>query len=265
MKTMKNKMPIIFLLILISVIIFCLVMFLVIYLSKGEDEMLSIGSVSENVILEKTFEIANIENIEVTQEYGDITFEENSEDNIKVIIYGKNTGNANANLNHNKLEIDYKNRNNFMFFNFGLRKSEIKVYIPSTYAKEINTKVDCGNTKINSLENAILNAKCNAGNVELEKIKSANIKCDVGDVRAEEIGHKCNIELDTGNVKIEKLALKEDSKIKIDLGDVKIAETNDIYVEANTDLGDTKINKNNRTSNVALKINVDCGNIKVEN
>lgn len=262
---MKNKIPIIFLLILISVIIFCLVMFLVIYLSKGEDEMLSIGSVSENVILEKTFEISNIENIEITQEYGDITFEENAEDNIKVIIYGKNTGNANANLNHNKLEIDYKDRNRFIFFNFGLRKSEIKVYIPSTYAKEINTKVDCGNTKINSLENAVLNARCNAGNVEFEKIKSANIKCDIGNIEAEEIGNKCNIELDTGNVKIEKLDLKEDSKIKIDLGDVKIMQTNDIYIEAKTDLGDTKINKNSRISNVMLKIHVDCGNIKVEN
>lgn len=262
---MKNKMPIIFLLILISVIIVCLVMFLVMYLSKGENEMLSVGSVSENVILEKTFDIAKIEKIEIMQDYGDITFEENTDDKIRIIIYGKNTGIANTNLNDNKLEISHKRENSWMFFNFGLKKSEIKVYIPSTYANEINTKVDCGNTKINSLQNAILNAKCNAGNVEFEKIKMANIKCDAGNIRAEEIGQKCNIELDTGNVRIEKLNLSEDSRIKLDLGDVKIAETNDIYIEANTDLGDTKVNKNSRTSNVTLKIKVDCGNIKVEN
>ena len=59
--------------------------------------------------------------------------------------------------------------------------------------------------------------------------------------------------------------MQEASKIDVDLGDVKIKETNDIYIEAKTDLGDTKINNNNRTSNVTLKIKVDCGNIKVEN
>ena len=83
---MKNKMPIIFLLILISIIIFCLVMFLVIYLSKGMDGMISIGNVSENIILEKNLEMSNIENIEINQDYGDVKFEESEDNNIKVKI-----------------------------------------------------------------------------------------------------------------------------------------------------------------------------------
>lgn len=262
---MKNKMPIIILLILIAIIVFCLIAFLIVYLVKGENNMLSVGSVSDKVVLEKTFEVEEIEEIEVMQDYGDITFEENSEDRLKVVIYGKDTGNASASLNNKKLKIEYKTKNSFMFFNFGLRKSGITVYVPSTYEGKIKTRVDCGNTKINSLEKATLSAESNAGNVELEKIKNANIKCDLGDVKADEVLNKCDIELNAGNVRIEKLALQEASQITVDLGDVKIKETNDIYIEANTDLGDTKINKNIRTSNTTLKINVDCGNIKVEN
>ena len=262
---MKNKTPIIMLLILISIIVFCLVSFLIVYLIKGEENMLSVGNVSDNVVLEKTFELETIEEIEVIQDYGNITFEENPEDTIRVVIYGKNTENASASLNNKKLKIEDRTKNRFLFFNFGLAKSGITVYIPSTYANQIKIKVDCGDIKMNSLEKATLIAECDAGNIELENIKNANIKCNAGNIEAQEIFNKCEMELDAGNVKIEKLTLQEASKIDVDLGDVKIKETNDIYIDAKTGLGDTKINNNNRTSNVTLKIKVDCGNIKVEN
>lgn len=260
---MKNKIPIIFLLILISVIIFCLVMFLVIYLNKGMDGMINIGKVSENIVLEKNFELLEIENIEVIQDYGDVTFKENEDNSIKVEIYGRNEKDAKAELNNNKLKIENTNRRNFALINFGVRKSEIIVYIPKDYAGDINIKVDCGNATLEDTENANLKVECNAGNVKIKKAKNANIKCNLGDVKAEEILNKCNIEADAGNVKIEKLTLSEDSKIKVDLGDVTIDEINEVYIEADTDLGKTNINQNHRNSETTLKINVDCGNISV--
>lgn len=260
---MKNKIPIIFLLILISVIIFCLVMFLVIYLNKGMDGMINIGKVSENIVLEKNFELLEIENIEVIQDYGDVTFKENEDNNIKVEIYGRNEKDTRAELINNKLKIENTNRRNFTLINFGVRKSEIIVYIPKGYAGDINIKVDCGNATLDNIENANLKVECNAGNVKIKKAKNANIKCNLGDVKAEEILNKCNIEVDAGNVKIEKLTLNEDSKIKVDLGDVTIDEINEVYIEADTDLGKTNINQNYRNSEVTLKINVDCGNISV--
>ena len=66
-------------------------------------------------------------------------------------------------------------------------------------------------------------------------------------------------------MKIKNIELKENSKIKNDLGDVKIGNTNDIYIDANVDLGEYKINKNNRYAESTLKIDVNCGDIKVEN
>ena len=67
------------------------------------------------------------------------------------------------------------------------------------------------------------------------------------------------------NIKIDKVQIAEDSYIKSDYGDVRIKETNDIYIDAKTDLGDVKINTNNRHSEITLKIEGDCGDIKVEN
>lgn len=260
---MKNKMPIIFLLILISIIIFCLVMFLVIYLSKGMDGMISIGNVSENIILEKNLEMSNIENIEINQDYGDVKFEESEDNNITVKIYGKDEKDAKAELRNNKLKIENINRRKFALINLGTRKSEIIVYLPKNYSKDINIKVNCGNATLENTDNANIKVECNAGNVKLKKAKNANIKCDLGDVKAEEILNKCDIEVDCGNVKIEKLTLNEDSKIKLNLGDVKIEQINEIYIEADTDLGKTNINENHRNSETTLKIKVDCGNINI--
>lgn len=260
---MKNKMPIIFLLILISIIIFCLVMFLVIYLSKGMDGMISIGNVSENIILEKNLEMSNIENIEINQDYGDVKFEESEDNNIKVKIYGKDEKDAKVELMNNKLKIENINRRKFALINLGTRKSEIIVYLPKNYSKDIDIKVNCGNATLENTDNANIKVECNAGNVKLKKAKNANIKCDLGDVKAEEILNKCDIEVDCGNVKIEKLTLNEDSKIKLNLGDVKIDQINEIYIEADTDLGKTNINENYRNSETTLKIKVDCGNINV--
>ena len=49
------------------------------------------------------------------------------------------------------------------------------------------------------------------------------------------------------------------------MGNVEIDETNDIYINANCDMGSVNINNNNRNSNVELKIESDCGNIDVDN
>lgn len=49
------------------------------------------------------------------------------------------------------------------------------------------------------------------------------------------------------------------------MGDVKIEEKNDIYVDAKVDLGDCKIGNNNRHSEITLKVDMSCGDIKIAN
>ena len=116
-----------------------------------------------------------------------------------------------------------------------------------------------------SLENASIKIEQNCGDINLGKIKNAEIENDLGTTEIEEVLNSLNIKSNCGDIKIKKLTLQENSKIENDLGDVKIGETNDIFIDAHCDLGDEKIKNNSRQSEVTLKIDVDCGDIKVEN
>ena len=65
--------------------------------------------------------------------------------------------------------------------------------------------------------------------------------------------------------KIDSLNLKENSSIHNSYGDIKIGSTNEIYINAKTSLGDTKINNNYQKSDVTLTIDNSCGDIRVNN
>lgn len=266
---MKNKGVIITLIILLSIIIFFLVIFLVMYL-KGdinfENRTLSIGSKSTNIIYDKQFELKDINRIDIKQDAGDVIIKENAENYIKVVLYGENEMNAQVEINNGNLNIDNTHhRKSFVFLNFGVTSNDIIIYIPSSYSNEIKVKNDYGKCEVENLENATADIGCDAGNIELGKIKNAILKCDYGNIEVKEIMNKCDIRADCGNIKIDTANIKENSNIIADLGNVEINNTNDIYIDTDVDLGKTNINKNNRNADITLKIKCDCGNITINN
>ena len=246
---MSNKTPIIFSIILLAVIIFCLVIFLVLYLCGVKIEMIGIGTRDSRVIYDSNFKSDVIKKIDIKQDTGNVILKQTTEDKIQVIAYGEKEEDIEVDLSSDTLTIDYTVQKRFTLFQFGRRKKDIIVYIPSSYYHEIKLKNDLGNCEIGNLENVVLDVECDAGNIEAEKVKNAKIKCD--------------IVVNAGNVQITKLLIQEDSYIKADLGDVNIREINDVYIESRVDLGKATINGSNRDSNVTLKIECDCGNIKV--
>ncbi len=264
---MKNKKIIVALIILLSIIIFFLVMFLVMCLTgriNYTNGILFFGTKkSNNIIFDKTYSIEDINNINIRQDSGDVIFKETLEDNIKVVVYGENESDVDVNLNQNNLSINNMNNKKFTFFSFGIMAKDIVVYVPSTYNKEIKIKNDYGNCEMLDLENAIVDIDCDCGNVKLGKIKNAIVKCDLGNTEIKEILNKCDIKADCGNVEIDTISIQENSTIKVDLGNIDINKTDDIYIESNVDLGKTNINQNNRNSEITLKINCDCGNVTI--
>lgn len=260
---MKNKGAIIALIILLSVLVFFLVMFLVICLRGNMNFNNFIGNKSTNIIFDKTYELQNIENIKIIQDAGNITFKESQSEYIQVVVYGKNESDINVELNNNILNI--QNKVQTRFISFGFRTTDIIIYIPSNYEKQIKIENNYGNSEILDLENATINAKCSAGNISLGKIKNATIVCNYGNIEIKEVLNKCDIKAECGDIKIEKMLIKEDSYIRANLGNINIDEINDIYVEATVDLGEINVSQNNRNSDITLKIKCDCGNIDVGN
>ena len=122
-----------------------------------------------------------------------------------------------------------------------------------------------GDIEVIDLEKATVDIEEDCGDVVLGKVKNAFVKNHYGDIKIAEIGNQVLVESDCGDVKIGSVKLAEDSKITNSFGDIKIGQTNEIYIEAKTDLGDVKVNKNERHAEITLKIENDCGDIKVEN
>lgn len=261
---MKNKGIIITLIILLSIIIFFLIMFLVMCLTGRIKGILFFGTKkSTNIIFDKTYSVEDINNIDIRQDAGNVIFRETSEDNIQVVVYGENESDVDVNFNQNNLSIDNTNNQKFTFFSFGVIAKDIVVYIPSTYNKTIKIKSDYGNCEMLDLENAIVDIDCNCGNVKLGKTRNVTVKCDLGNTEIKEILNKCDIKADCGNIEIDTISIQEASTIKANLGNVDINKTNDIYIEADVDLGKTNISQNNKNSEITLKINCDCGNVTV--
>ncbi len=262
---MKNRNIIIILIILLVIIIIGLIAFLGICLNGKGSFMFNFGNFgrkSTDKIFEESYNIQEINNVEILSNAADIKIENGIDENIRVVVYGEDTSDVKVDFYNNKLAIDNSRHSKKWSF-FSSYINEIVVYIPRNYSNEINIKNNYGNCQADDLENATINIDADCGNIELQKIKDVNVNCSFGNVSIRTVLNKIKVNSDCGNVKIEELQIKENSSIKSDYGNVKINHTNDIYIEANVDLGDVKVKNNNRSAEITLKIDADCGDVKV--
>lgn len=260
---MKNKGVIITMIILLIIIVAILIAILCLGISGKISFMGFIRAKSKNIIYDEKYETEKIEKISIKSSAGDIKFEESNDKEIRVVVYGEKENQINVEQNGNTLKVESIQKSHI--FGFNIRLNDIIIYLPKEYEKQIEIDCDLGDIEITSLENASVKIEQNCGDINLGKIKNVEIENDLGTTEIEEVLNSLNIKSNCGDIKINKVTLLENSKIENDLGDVKIGETNDIYIDAHCDLGDEKIKNNTRQAEVTLKIDVDCGDIKVEN
>ena len=261
---MKNKGIIMSLIIILVILIIFLIAFLYMNLTGRAENIFFMGEVKkyENIIFDKVYD-EKIEKLEIISSAGDINFKESLDGKFKVVVYGRNAQDLKVEFENSILRIDYSEKNKII--SFGVNKKDILIYIPKEYENYIDLRADYGDIDIADLENADISIKESCGNVKLGKIKNARIENSYGDIKIEEVLNKCDIKNDCGDIKIQNLYIQEFSNINSSFGDIKIGNTNEIYVDAKTDLGDLKINTNNRYSETILKIKNSCGDIKIEN
>lgn len=263
---MNHRGLIITLIVLLIIVIILLVAFLGLSLN-GRFSFKNWGTKKSNqVIFDNRYEFAEVESLEVLSTAGDIDFEESTDGKIRVVVYGEKEEDLKVELSANKLKVDYsKYKHKKISFGFNFYINDIIIYVPKDYANEISVKANYGDINAIDLENATINIEEDCGDITLGKVKNAFVKNSYGDVKIEAISNKVEIEEDCGDVKINSLSIAEDSSIVNNFGDIKIGQTNEIFIDAKTDLGDVKVNQNNRYAEITLKIKNDCGDIKVEN
>ena len=271
---MKNKGLIITLIIIILLGIVGLCILLFGMITGGISKVFSESYIEEKIV-DEVYD-SNLENIEIEYDVAKVTINESDSNNIKLVIYGEEDK-TNVKVIDNKLYVETKTKK-CVGFCINRKKAKVELYVPSDYQNNIETKGNVGDIKVGKFENLKLDSQLDVGDIDIDSVDSAKIKVatgdvkidtvnvldidgKVGDIKVENINNKLDISIKTGDVKINKANIISDSTIKTKVGDVKIQETNDIYVSAKSKVGDVNVNSN-RKSDIELKIETNVGDIK---
>ncbi len=250
-------------------------------------------NLSTKLVEEK--EISDIKDLDINTNEADIIVEGKDIDHIKVELYSNNVEDYEI-TDGDVIKVVLKEKK-YSFFKIGRKTPNVKVYLPTSYSNNIKTNSNVGDTDIKGVIDASIDIKTDAGDLKVDEIAKANIisrvgdikvkkvnelviksdigdikvgdvnnivsKSNTGDVKIKTVNNSLDINSKAGDIKIESVKLKENSLIKSNTGDVKIKTTEGCYVEANSNVGDEKINNNDRKSDIILTIKNNIGDIKV--
>lgn len=296
---MKNKGLIISLITLLVIISIALIIFMICMMNNKINffNFSFHTKVSDELVIDQVYN-NDYSKIDIDSAASNIYIKKSSDDKINVLVYD-DKNNASITDTNNQLKI---NLNGKKCHGFCLNTTigKIEIYLPDSFngrldivnnygdisIDEINANInideDCGNVKIDSANDIdikssfgnidIKNAnkikiKTSAGDVDIGDVNDVKIESDFGDINIKSVSSYINIDQDCGDVVIDNVNIDSNSSINSDLGDVKIGSTNAIYIDAKTDLGNVKINRNNYkdVNTIILKIENDCGDISVNN
>ena len=248
----------------------------------------------EELQIEETYK-NTYEKININTDAADVYIKKSEDEDIHVKIYSEK---EKSRVIDNEIELNIEvQQKQCLGVCINTKISKVELYIPENYEKEIKIKNNYGDIKIDSFESLNLDIKEDAGDIEINsanivninnsygdikigiikegtikesagdieinKVNSIDIKNNFGDTTIQEINEYIKIDADAGDVKINNLNITKNSFIETNTGDIRIENTNDIYVDAETDVGSAKVNNNNRNAEITLKIENNVGDIKV--
>ena len=177
---------------------------------------------------------------------------------------------------HGKVVVKLPKENNIEEFRIDQKVGDIRIGSFENLNGSIYNSV--GDLRIDALNNAKIDLS--TGDIKIKKINKVEIKhstgdldidsvselinnSSTGDIEIDNVDYKFEITSKTGDVKIINADLKEDSLIDHKTGDIKIRKVTGVYVEATTNVGDTKINNNDRYLEKTLTIKNKTGDIRI--
>lgn len=196
----------------------------------------------------------------VNSSNSNIDIKESQDDSFRVVITG-NKNNFIVDNYNNRLYIENNSRCKFLC----LKNSKIIVYVPSKYKEEIDINNRFGNVNIENFKYANINIDSKFNDIKIDNVNSITINNDLGNISIKNINNYFDLDNDFGDIKIDNVNILLDSYIDNNLGDIKIGNTNEINIYTKNDLGNIRVNKNYRESNILLDIKTNLGNIKIIN
>lgn len=216
--------------------------------------------ISKKVLLEEEYEF-DFTNLNIDMDASKIIIKNDDIDKVKIVAYSnekniKITKNDDLNIKSKKMK-----KCKFICINRTIPK--VVVYLPSNFENQINITNNLGDIKIEKVNK--INIKTDLGNINIKEANNARIENNMGDTKLSNITSYLNIKNNMGDIKIYNLNIDKNSKIKNNMGNIEIGNTNEIYIDAKSELGDIEINNNYRKSDITLTIRNDMGDIEVDN
>lgn len=235
----------------------------------------SIDSHSDKLVDTKTYEVAD--EISIESKAIDIYVEESTDNMITTQLYSDKDVNYDITNEDNKISIKASMESKWSLFDKG---SKLVIKLPKDYANKFNIVSDINDIKISSFDNLRPTIKNGTGDVKIVKVNEAtisnnigdikigtanllNIKNVTGDIKVDTINGKLNINNSTGDIKIRNANLNENSNISNKTGDIKIDLLKGAYIEATNNVGDIRVNNNDRNLELTCTVHTNIGDIKI--
>ena len=218
--------------------------------------------------------------IDIDTKSMDIKFEQSSDDTVNIKVYDKDDKNLSVKVEDETLQISSTGKNVCVFFCF-INKKEIVISLPQKYydlivnsqSGDITSKIDFNNVNISTKSGDInfnkidsADIKVISGDIDIKEVNSLNCDSKSGDLTIKNINNYIKAETTSGDIRIDNIKLSSDSSIKVTSGDVKIKSADEnIYFNTKVTSGDVKINSNNRKAEYELNIKTTSGDIIVNN
>lgn len=279
---MDDKKLLKFKMLIWSIVVITLSLFLVFNISGYEGNLFNYNFNSfgfhrgSNLKVVKEYKFDNVKelkNISTNISNGDVTFNKNNEDNIKVIVKSnkdlKNKNYISVNQESNTLNI-VDNGNGGKFSVFGLIKDsyiKVEVLLPQSYDGDLDISNNVGDIEfLSDLKFDNINLKVKTGDVDINNKLTANkvvIDIKTGDLYVNTlIAKDSSIDNKTGDIEIEEFQGKGSIDTKV--GDIYCGiETLDGNLKVRSEVGDIDLFLN-ESLNFKLDVNKGFGDMDTE-
>ena len=281
-----NKGLTITLIVLLSILL-AGVVGVMIFLFKGDINFNNfIVAFGESKTLVEEKEIVNIKKLNIEANRADVIIEPKEENTfIKVELYSDHAEEYEITEKEDEIKVVLKDEK---FVGFNTKGSRVKIYVPTTYNKDIKVVNKTGDIKIGELSESNIDislttgditikeakdivASLTTGDVEITKANKATITGTTGDIDVDAI-NIVKVKLTTGDIKIGKVNITGTTgdievnnvniiKAKLTTGDIEIDDVN-ASLDLQSTTGDIKINEANLTANSSIKNGT--GDVKIK-
>ena len=217
---------------------------------------------SETLAYDKTFDV-DFKTLSVKAKAGTIDVKETEADELHVVIFSDEKKEYDVKSTGDTFVVNVENNGCRGISCFNYKMPKIEIYLPKDYADKIEIKNNYGDINIGYFEQALMSIDEDYGRISVKSVKNLTAKNNMGETKVEKVLGKINLEASMGAVNIDELNLTENSNIEASMGSINIGKTNEIYIDADADMGSSNVAKNYRESEIELKIRCSMGSINV--